>query len=228
MYKTDRDKRRFKRYNVDGIHGNMLYSADVNVVNISIDGASIETTKRLTIDKEYTLKIKFKDTVLNLKGSVAWSTLSHNETRKNGEVVPVYKAGIKFDYILTANSSELMKFIYENRTESIEKRLLGVRFKVKRPNDAIIDCPHEYTIKKISLSGMLIESETLFDIESLHEMEICLQQSVMPVTGRIVNCVETVKDNITRFDIGIEFIKISDEDRSLLKTFLESLDKDGK
>lgn len=226
MFKSDRDNRRFKRYNVDGIHGNMLYSADVNVVNISIDGASIETTKRLNIDKEYTLKIKFKNTVLNIKGSVAWSTLSHNETRKNGEVVPVYKAGIKFDYILSENSSELLKFISENRTESIEKRILGVRFKVKRPNDAIIDCPYEYSIKKISLSGMLIETESLFDIDSLHEMEIFLQESVMPITGRIVNCVETVKDNVTRFDIGIEFIEISDEDRKLLKTFLDSLDKE--
>ncbi len=226
MHKSKNDKRRYKRYNVDGIHGNMLYSADINIVNISLDGASIETTKRLNIDKAYTLKIKYKDHILNLKGSVAWSTLSRNETRKSGEVVPVYKAGIKFDYILTEYAADLMRFIEENRIESIEKRVLGARFKIASPEDAIIDCPSDYLIRKVSLSGMLIETQSLFDIDSHHEMEINLQQTVIPVTGRIVNCVATGKDDTSSFLIGIEFIKISEENRNLLKTFLDSLEQD--
>ncbi|NIQ12963.1 MAG: hypothetical protein GTO02_00690 [Candidatus Dadabacteria bacterium] len=150
-----KEKRKHKRYNVDSIHGNMLYSADVNIVNISIDGIAIETTRRLNLNKEYTLKIKYKDSNLNLKAIVIWSILSRNETKKSGEILPVYKTGMRFSNVLNKKSDDLLSFIDENRTESIEKRLLGIRFKINKTNDALIDFPYKYSIKRISLSGML-------------------------------------------------------------------------
>lgn len=222
MLDTNNNKRKYKRYNIDGIHGNMLYSADINVVNISMVGAAIETTKRLSIDKEYTLKIKYKDKILNIKGIVVWSTLSHTEHKKTGEAVPAYKAGIKFTNVLSEISSELVKFIENNKTKSLEKRMLGVRFKVTNINDAKLDFHCEYKLKRISLSGMLIETESSFDVDSLHEIEIFLDERVVSVAGRIVNCIEFAIEN--KYDIGIEFVKMSDEDNSFLKDFLKSLD----
>ncbi|MEW6109431.1 MAG: PilZ domain-containing protein [Nitrospirota bacterium] len=229
MFNPKKEKRKFKRYNVDGIHGNMIYSTDFNVVNISIDGTAIETTKRLNIGNQYSLKIKYRDDVLNIKGVVVWSILKRTETRKTGEAVPVYKAGIRFTNILSENSTGLLKFIEENRTETIEKRLLGVRFKINKIEDAEINCPHEYTVKKLSLSGMLIESENLFDVDSAHEMEIYFDEKLLSVVGRVVNCVEFKKENISKYDIGIEFIRISEKDRLFLKDFLEAFnDKEDR
>lgn len=228
MVDPKKEQRKFKRCNVDGIHGNMLFSSDVNIVNISIDGSAIETTRRLNIDKEYTLKIKYKDNLLNLKGCVVWSILSHTETRKNGEVVPIYKSGIRFTNVLSEKSSNLLRFIDENKTESIEKRLLGVRFKIKRVGDAMIDYPYEYNVKRLSQSGMLIETDNVFDVDSSHDMEIFLDNKILPVFGRVVNCVESTSEKLTRYDIGIEFVRMSEEDKIFLKDFLNTPGNTGK
>lgn len=224
MSDYNKEKRRFKRYNVDSIHGNMIFSSDVNIVNISIDGVAIETTKRLNLDKEYSLKVRFKDVMLNLKGLVVWSVLSHTVTKKTGEVLPVYKAGLRFTNVLNDKSSNLLKFIDENKIESIERRMVGVRFKVRNDNGAIIDYPYEYHIKKISLAGMLIETANLFVADSRHDMEIYINSRVLAIAGRIVNCVEHKTNNVVRYDTGVEFMKISDEDRNYLKGYLDDLE----
>lgn len=226
MFKSKKEQRRYKRYKVGSIHGNILYSADFNIVNISLDGAAIETTKRLNIDREYTLKIKSKANILDLRGLVAWSILSHTETKKSGEVVPVYKAGVRFTNVQGGRSGDLLKFIDENKSKTIEKRMLGVRFKVKKADDTIIDHSDEYDIKRISLSGMLIETESLFEVDSHHEMKIYLDQRGLLVVGCVVNCVEYTIDNIDKYEIGIKFIKMSNEDRSFLKHFLDNVDRE--
>jgi hypothetical protein len=224
MEEFKRDRRRSKRYNVDTIHGNLLYSADINIVDISLGGVAIETSKRLNISKEYSLKIKYKDSILNLRGIIVWSLLSRTKTQKTGEVIPVYKAGMKFAHSMDEKTRELMKFIEENKTETIEKRMLAVRFKIKKVDDAIIDHTYEYKIKQISLSGMLIETDNSFDVESRCVMELVLDNSTLSLVGRVVNCVEFTTENIALYHIGIEFVEISDEDKSYLKGFLDSLD----
>lgn len=224
MTNNNNEGRRFKRYSVDSIRGNLLYASDVDIVNISMDGAAIETSKRLNIDREYTLKIKYGKKILNLKGIVAWSSLSRTATNKNGEVAPIYKAGIRFTNVLTEKSYELMKFIEENKSGSIEQRLVGVRFKIKNADDAFINTTDECKIKRISLSGMLIEADNFFDVDFISEMEIFLDNLVLPITGRVANCTEIPGDKISKYNIGIEFIKISDENRNALNNFLDSLD----
>jgi hypothetical protein len=224
MEEFKRDRRRSKRYNVDTIHGNLLYSTDINIVDISLGGVAIETSKRLNISKEYSLKIKYKDSILNLRGIIVWSLLSRTKTQKTGEVVPVYKAGMKFAPSMDEKTRELMKFIEENKTETIEKRMLAVRFKIKKVDDAIIDHTYEYKIKQISLSGMLIETDNSFDVESRCVMELVLDNRALSLVGRVVNCVEFTTENIILYHIGIEFVEISDEDKSFLKGFLDSLD----
>lgn len=220
----DRENRRSRRFKVDGIHGNMIFSSDINIVNISIDGASIHTTKRLALDREYNLKIKYRDTTLNLKGIVVWSVLSHTEARKSGEVVPVYKAGLRFTNVLNDRSSGLMKFIDDNKTESIERRVVGVRFKVKNEDGSLIDYPYEYHVKKLSLSGMLIETEHVFQVDSCYDMAINLTSRPISLVGRIVNCVEFKGEEAVTYDTGIEFMHIADEDRNLLKEYLKVLE----
>ncbi|UCE78597.1 MAG: PilZ domain-containing protein [Nitrospiraceae bacterium] len=219
------EKRKFRRYNVDDIHGNMLYSADVHIVNISIDGVLLETTRRLDINREYNLKIKYKESILDLKGVVVWSVLSRTDTRPSGENIPIYKTGMRFSHGFSDVTRDVMKFIDENKTETMEKRLVGVRFKVNQPDDATIDASCEYEVKKLSLSGMLIETDRLLDIDSRHDINISLNQREIAVIGRIVNCVEVMKEDLKKYEIGIEFMEITEEDKKRIINFLNSLDK---
>ncbi len=42
------------RFNVENVKGSISYLADANVINMSIDGAAIETTKRISVGREHT------------------------------------------------------------------------------------------------------------------------------------------------------------------------------
>ena len=225
MGKGSSDKRKYKRYEVDSVHGRMLCSSDINILNISMDGAAIATTQRLTLDREYSLKLKFEDNNLTLRGRVVWSVLSHSKTLKNGEVVPVYRAGIRFTNTLNDAATQLIRYIEKNKANPLEQRVLGVRFKLNESHGAEIDLACEYQIKKVSLSGMLIETNALLPEEAQHYMEIMLDSSVVTVRGRIANQTKIGAGNAVMYEVGIEFVDMSESDQENLKTYLKSLER---
>lgn len=71
---------------------------------------------------------------------------------------------------------------------------------------------------------MLIETDHLLDIDSRHEINISLNERDVSVTGRIVNCIEVTKEDIKKYEIGIEFMEMTEDDRTILADFLNSLD----
>jgi hypothetical protein len=72
---------------------------------------------------------------------------------------------------------------------------------------------------------MLIGTDNPLDRESQHVMEIHLDSRIITVTARIVHCTELKTEGAARYDIGIEFLRISDEDADALKTFLVDIGK---
>jgi hypothetical protein len=218
------EERRNKRYIVDGIQGNVLYPADLEILNISIDGAAIETTRWLDLNREYTLKIKYKDIILNLKGRVVWAVLTSKEKKGSGEVIPVYRAGVRFTDTLSEKTTMLINFIEENKIKTLEKRLVGVRFKVATHQDTKIDYPYKYEVKKMSLSGMLVETEYTLDLNSNYDIELFLTDNVLNIIGRIAYREKIDSGNGFKYNIGIEFVEMSDNDKGLLKEFLNTLE----
>lgn len=225
MSKESHEKRRFRRYDVDSVNGKLLHSSDINILNISLHGAAIATTKSLKLDREYSLNLKFEGKTHTLRGKVVWFVLSHSTTSAKGDVVPVYKAGIRFTDVLTDEASGLIAYVEKSRPGDMDKRHLGVRFRVFQPSSAMIEMSSEYRIRTISLAGMLIESDTPHNVDSLRELEINIGGTLLAVTGRIVNQSEVKSESGTRYDIGIEFIKMLDNDRSLLVSYLEAIEK---
>jgi PilZ domain len=224
MARRKSEKRRYKRHVVEGLHGNVLFPSDIQVLNISVDGAAIETSKWLDLNREYTLKIKFKENILSLKGRVIWAVLTSKEKKGSGEVTPVYRAGVKFTDVLNERTQMLMSFIEEHKVRTLEKRLAGVRFKISAPNNMQIDYPHKYKVKKVSLSGMLVDAEYPLDVDIHYSMELFLNADILSIVGRVANCVEVKSERTARYDIGIEFEKLSDKNKVLLKAFLGNLD----
>ena len=220
------DNRRYMRYVVDGIHGNLLYSSDLEVLNISIDGALIETTKRLELNREYTFKIKYKDVNLTLKGRVIWAILISKEKKdsKTATAIPVYRAGVAFTDTLSEKANMLLDFIEENKIKTFENRLGTVRFKISKTENIKIDLPHRYKVKKISLAGMLAETEYPLEIDSHHDIELFLNDSVVNIVCRIANCEKLQAEKTVMYDTGIEFMQMSDRDIKLLENYLETLE----
>ncbi|MDP2754087.1 MAG: PilZ domain-containing protein [Nitrospirota bacterium] len=218
------EERGHKRYIVDGIQGNVLYPADLEVLNLSIDGAAIETTKWLDLNREYTLKIKYKDVVLTLRGRVVWAILTSKKKRGSDKVIPVYRAGVRFTDTLSEKTTMLINFIEENKIRTLEKRLVGVRFKIANTQNVQIDYPYKYEVKKMSLSGMLVETEYVLDINSNYDIELFLNENVLNILGRVAYCEKIDSNDVTKYNIGMGFVEMSDNDREILKEFLNTLE----
>jgi hypothetical protein len=214
------EKRRHRRYVVEGIHGNVLNTTDLEILNISADGAAIETAKRLELNREYTFKIKHGDTLLSVKGLVVWAILVSKEKRGSLTAVPVYRVGVKFIDTANGKANLLLDFIEEHKIRTMENRPGGVRFRISNTDRIKLDYPYSYKVKKMSLSGMLIETEYPLDLNSRYLIELFLNNRTLHIMGRTANCEKGVSDTALVYDIGIEFIDMKGQDREVLREFL--------
>ena len=216
------EKRQYPRYVVEGVEGTLQFTTHVDILNISINGVALKASRRLEIGREYTLKLEYKDRTVSVNGVVVWSVLSELTDGPHAEKVPVYKAGMRFTDVLSEKMARLVDFIEGHKLSQDER--LNIRFTIKTPDKAVLDGPHNYTVKNMSISGMLIQTDTQFDVGARYPMEISLEENrTIRVLGRVVSCVE-VNDRIPmHYAIGIEFIEISDEDKKRLKKFVNTL-----
>jgi hypothetical protein len=223
MTPKKKEKRGHKRYSVEGVHGNVLHPSDLEILNMSIDGAAIETSKRLDINREYTFKIKHKGDIVSFRGCVIWSLLTNKEIRDTNKIIPVYRAGIRFTDMLNERGSQLIDFIEESKITTLERRVVGVRFKIAAPRNIKIEYPYKYEVKKMSVSGMLVETGYPLKVNSRYHIEIFLEKNILELIGRVAYCEEVNPGNDDKkYNIGIEFTKMTDEKRDLIKKFLKN------
>ncbi|MBI5025449.1 MAG: PilZ domain-containing protein [Nitrospirae bacterium] len=217
------EKRKYSRYAVEGVTGNLLFATNVRIINISTSGVAIESTRRVDINREYILRFEYKGNKVSLKCAVMWSFLYGMEKNEKGETIPIYRAGMQISEEQNEKINTLMKFIEEHRLERLERRLSGIRFKIVADKIAELSCPQNYRIKKLSIGGMLIESDTGLEKETRYPMEIHLDGEIIRVIGRVVHCTQVTLEHHIRYDIGIEFIEITEKDRNILNNFLKNL-----
>jgi len=83
-----------------------------------------------------------------------------------------------------------------------------------------------YKVKSLSLGGMLIESEHPLEIESKLPMEIktLTENRHIKFLGRVTSCLLIKNKDIEHYDIGIEFVEMSENDREILVELIRVLD----
>ncbi|SPQ01656.1 hypothetical protein NBG4_640010 [Candidatus Sulfobium mesophilum] len=239
-----KEHRRYKRFVVDilGVNGKMMFASEVEIRDISVGGISLRVDRRLNMGAEYTVKISNSgDEVISVKGSVVWSKLSGTKKGEKDEVIPLYVAGMKFINVSDNKMKDLISFIRDQGDFSLEKvRKAGeqgewrcsMRFLVKPPlSKAVINASEDYGIKKLSLGGMLIESENPLKIKERVPMEILLPGNEhIQLSGRIASCLEIPapkgeSEGASRYDVGIEFLEIADVEMEKLQGFVSGLEK---
>ncbi len=219
---TQQDRRTHKRYEVDNLSGHLTFILDVKILNMSLDGMAIETNKLVTVNRDYSVKLECNDENIRLTGKVVWSTLARTAHLPNGDVVPIYRAGLKFEKVLSEKAHKINKFIEKNRVLKLEHRLYG-RFKIDSKN-ATIHLPHDFTIKKISLSGMLIETDLPLEEHTTYDIAIQLREGeeIFPRV-QVRNLLREESSN--RYSIGVAFVNLSDNDRKKLEAYLKQLEE---
>jgi len=90
------------------MNSSMVLANHVQVLDISEDGISLEGDIRFIIGRQYTLRIKTQLNVLTVKGIIVWSLLAGNREYANGDIVPIYKAGLQFTNVSREAVNEII------------------------------------------------------------------------------------------------------------------------
>ena len=208
------------------IHCKVHFATDIDLLNISNSGALVSLVKPLHIGQKYTLHIRHEDSDISLTGVVVWERLVGSKTNEEGEIVPLYKAGIKFDSILTKKGSELISFIETSfLPKEFKSRLSGIRVEVSDSESTISEDNKKFEILKISSSGLLLETSPEMAIGSKHHMEINLQGEKDPIkfTGKVASSRKIPGRTPDAYEAGIEIEVISEEHRARLEELIVSL-----
>jgi Tfp pilus assembly protein PilZ len=224
------DKRRHKRFRVDlvEINGQMSLADKVQILDISLGGVSLKADRRLNIGKEYLIKLQEKGKYLAVKGTVVRSELSGIEQKADGQGVSIFTVGMMFKEGFADKLADFLEPIEKTRKKeeapSVADRRLNVRFNITTPQEKVLSYPLQFKVKSISLGGMLIQTEQALEINSKIPMELSLKaDTAVKFIGRVASCAMMEYTGQTNFDIGVEFTDLTDEDTTLLKTFIDYL-----
>ncbi len=212
-------KRQDPRFTVEDVQGKMGLRAQVELLDLSFGGAAIKTRRKLKVGDEYALRFEVGGKFVTINAVVVWSVLRDTQ-KQSGETILECSAGLRFTSLLTGKLQALVCFIDQHRPP--DER--GSRFQIKTPGKAVLESLEIYRVRLISLSGMLIQSECGLDLEGVYNMEI-VRPGEEPISfkGRVASCIEVVDRAPRRYEIDVGFLDMSPEDKSNLKTFIESI-----
>lgn len=221
-----KENRRHERFELNclEVDGTVIFTNAVTVIDISIDGISLETNKLLNIGTAYTLKLKGRNKAVYLRGTVVWSSLSRSSHGSGENILPVYRVGLHFKDMPSEKKTELQNFIETNKKEIVSMRKgrgLNLRFHINDTEKAFLNLSSGCQIENISHGGMLISSVYKIDIDSKIPMELSLGDDSIKFLGKVASCqlIESAHGN--HYDIGIEFLDLTSKDKKSIKKFID-------
>ena len=223
------DKRRHKRFKLDlmELNGKMIMAQKVEIIDISLGGVALKTDRRLNVGREYLIKLGYKGKSIDVKGIIVRCELSNIEEGSDGKSVSIYSAGIMFKDIPSNTIADFMNSIEHDRRDAVPvmvDRRINIRFYINIPLDNTLNFPAQFTVKEISLSGMLIQTEQALGIESVIPMGLSLQaDNPVNFMGRVASCRMTEGKGKAHYEIGVEFKDLTDKDKASLKIFIDYL-----
>jgi Tfp pilus assembly protein PilZ len=226
------EKRRYKRFLIEqmDIHAKTIFATEVEMLDISICGARMKVPQNLIIGSVYFIKLENESYSLRLKCTVMWEKLSGSLKNKDGDFIPVYTAGIKFKNVYSDELKKLRDFIGEFEIPeelefSDEKRLNAMRVKFYTKESDLLNYQETYTVKLLSLGGILIETNIEFRIDERFPMELFLSNDNHPLKfqGRIASCIEIPDKKPKQYNIGVEFLDMAENDLSRLSEYTRNL-----
>lgn len=218
---TIKEKRRHRRYDVEGVHGRLRMSMDATILNLSVDGMALETHSWLSVGRKYSFKLRRdQDGDIPLTGEVVWCNLVRTARDERGETLPVYRAGVKFDDVLSETAREVRSFIEKKAVVRLDTTRLFGRFRVP-DQGADVALDQSFEVRRMSFSGMLIEADFVPDLEARFRIELQVAgDDPVRVGVRVAHVKELEDPDGTRAAIGVEFLDLTPEAREALATLI--------
>ncbi|MBI5633206.1 MAG: PilZ domain-containing protein [Nitrospirae bacterium] len=227
------NKRRHRRFSVDvmDIRGNAVFASEIVINDISITGASLITDRKLDMGKEYSLRILDNDVDLPIRGTVIWCMENEAAGAEDEHGHLKYAAGLQFFDLQQETITDLIKFISSHLLETHKQVKVhemsglrcNIRFHVDTKETAVLNIAETYRVIKLSLGGLLIESSHSLESDTRLHMGITLPGDLhLSFTGRVASCIVSPAD-LSRYEVGIEFVEMPEPDRVSLKEFIRRL-----
>jgi hypothetical protein len=223
-------KRRYPRFLIKGmdIRSKIICAEPIQLSNISVGGACIITGMPLNSGNNVLIRINRERIQHPLLGTVIWESPSGSVFRRDGMSLPLYRAGIQFKGVTPGTLVQLKDFmriagVPEEKPYVESYKQSALRYVVTREEGAILNYPTTYTVKKISIGGMLVETNCKLEVEQKYPMALFLPNEGDPVEfdGRIVSQIK-LPGRGPSFDTGIEFYNLTEHGKIILKGFIAS------
>ncbi len=220
------EKRRHPRLTVGGmdIRAKTILNAEAEILDISPTGVSVRCPKRLNIGSPYTFKFNHGESELSVKGIIVWEKLTGSR-RDEGDVVPIYTAGVEFREVLTDKARRLMTIIADRVRELRERRLSGVRIRLHGTEKMVLTQLEACAIKDLSLGGMRVEIAHELAAHTVFGFKLILPDNgaTIQCRGMVVFCTRGLDGPQEQYSVGVEFLEMSDDDKMTLKLFIDTL-----
>jgi len=218
--------RRYPRFEVHDVEGQVLYTLQAEVINLSVAGMAIESSRPLTVGRIYDFSIRHCDEIgrVHLSGAVVWCKLSRTRRKEADASAAVYQSGISFVDVLSENAHSLLHLIGESATLDVNRRVFG-RFTPGPETRVMILSEIRFEVQKSRLGGMLIETGLLAEQEDFLPMEIELPQGRVTFIGRVayVKPLLVEQGEPLRYHLGIEFHDLMPESKEVLELFIANM-----
>lgn len=213
-------RRRHRRHEVVGIGGRLVVPMEVRVVNLGLGGMALETNDYLRFGRRYSVNLDHGGRRVSLEATVAWCKLRCTEKKPSGEVVPVYRAGLRFQVLSGERLHELWEIIRSHALVEVEDSVFG-RFTPDPPQRVELDSDYRFSVRKLSLSGMLIETDFVPELESRLPVEIMLPDNPWATLARVASVPYLGRRSTGELtQIGVEFCELDADRRAALESYI--------
>lgn len=215
------EKRRHPRYEVEEVRGRLRATLEGEVINLSVRGMALRTRSWLSPGRTYTLKLEAKNRTISLEGTVARCRLAAPGTGEEGGTL--YEAGIEFEGVMSEAAEQVLRLIEERSTTRLERRAFG-RFNLRDEDGLRLETTPEFEVRKVSRSGLLIESDYVPAPEERIDADIRMEDRTLHAELRVayVHRIGRSGDD-PRAEIGVEILDMPEEDRAAYVAMIDRM-----
>ncbi len=227
--RKNNEVRRYKRYIVGNknILSKSLMNTLVELSDISKAGAGVTAFERLQFEGRNFLKLKSVPGLL-LKCNIIWTNPDTPIKNARRMIVQSFKAGLQFKDLSPMKSILLEDFLGSFQTPDNEKASSALksrapRFKMQSSEKAQLYSLRFSMVQKISIGGMLIKTKSAFLSGKTMTLALVLSREALltELQGRVASIIPVASDGEHFFNIGIEFLNMSERNQVQLKRFTQ-------
>lgn len=211
-------QRRHPRLVDPQLSGRVQRRHPADLVDVSGGGLKLETEEPVRRDCRYHVDLDESAPMLTFEAEPVWNRLVRTEGDGAADVRPVYAAGFKFPEALDSEHRRALGQFVKERAERALPERQPPRYAMPEGTQAELLCESEFRVRSLSLSGMLLEADSLPEGQgALLELRLDLPEEDLHLRGRVVNRRDEPRGPARA---GVEFSSMTYAQRDTLDRFL--------